>query len=166
MLFKPDIKLKKITDITPAFLKKNGIAALILDVDNTLSVHHGQTPVEGLEAWLEAMRGAGIGLIILSNSKEERVRPFAGGLGLAFVSLGLKPLPFKIRTALKRLGVDKSVTAMVGDQIFTDILGGSLYGVKTVLLDPIEPETALRFRIKRRAERWIFKICGITNTEV
>lgn len=166
MLLKPDIKLKKITDITPAFLKSRGITDLILDVDNTLSVHHGQMPTPGLEAWLNTMRESGIGLIILSNSKEERVKPFAGGLGLEFVSLGLKPLPFKFKRALEMLNSDKSHTAIVGDQIFTDVLGGSLYGVKTVLLDPIEPEKALRFRIKRRAERLVFKIYRIKNTEV
>ncbi len=166
MLLKPDIKLEKITDITPAFLKSRGITDLILDVDNTLSVHHGQIPTEGLNAWLDIMRNAGIGLIILSNSKEERVKPFAEGLGLGFVSLGLKPLPFKFKTALEKLNSDKARTAIVGDQIFTDVLGGSLYGVKTVLLDPIEPEKALRFRIKRRAERLVFKIYGIKNTEV
>ena len=45
MLLKPNIKLKRITDITPALLKSRSITGLILDVDNTLSTHHGQKPL-------------------------------------------------------------------------------------------------------------------------
>ena len=56
MLLKPNIKLKRITDITPALLKSRSITGLILDVDNTLSTHHGQKLTEGLEAWLALMR--------------------------------------------------------------------------------------------------------------
>ena len=54
----------------------------------------------------------------------------------------------------------------MGDQIFTDTLGGNLYGVKTVLLDPIKPESSARFKFKRKLERAVYKIYNIKNTEV
>ena len=69
MLLKPNIKLKRITDITPALLKSRSITGLILDVDNTLSTHHGQKLTEGLEAWLALMRDNGIALVILSKGE-------------------------------------------------------------------------------------------------
>lgn len=166
MLLKPKIKLHKITDITPAVLKKYGINALILDVDNTLSTHHGQKLTEGLENWLDNMKKNGIKLIILSNSKEKRVRPFAKKIGLDFISLGLKPLPFRFSAARRRICAQKCETAIVGDQIFTDTLGGNLYGIKTVLLDPIKPENSVRFKFKRKLERAVYKIYDIKNTEV
>lgn len=165
MLLKPKIKLTKITDISLSLLKKYGIKALILDVDNTLSTHHGQVLTDGLEDWLKEMKSAEIGLVILSNSKEERVKPFAEKIGLDYISLGLKPLPFRFSAALKKLNFAKRETAIVGDQIFTDTLGGNAYGVKTILLDPIKPEASLRFRIKRRLERLVYKIYHIKNTE-
>ncbi len=165
MLLKPKIKLTKITDISLSLLKKYGIKALILDVDNTLSTHHGQVLTDGLEDWLKEMKSAEIGLVILSNSKEERVKPFAAKIGLDYISLGLKPLPFRFSAALKKLNFAKRETAIVGDQIFTDTLGGNAYGVKTILLDPIKPEASLRFRIKRRLERLVYKIYHIKNTE-
>lgn len=166
MLLKPNIKLKRITDITPALLKSRSITGLILDVDNTLSTHHGQKLTEGLEAWLALMRDNGIALVILSNSKEKRVKPFAEKIGLDFISLGLKPLPFRFSAACRRIGSLKKDTAIVGDQIFTDTLGGNLYGVKTVLLDPIKPESSARFKFKRKLERAVYKIYNIKNTEV
>mgnify|MGYP002591325003 CR=1 FL=1 len=101
MFLKPKIKLHAITDITPDMLEKYGITALILDVDNTLSTHHGQKLTDGLENWLDIMKKNGIRLIILSNSKEKRVKPFAEKINLPYVSLGLKPLPFKFRRALR-----------------------------------------------------------------
>lgn len=166
MLLKPDIKLNRVTDISVEILKKCGIKALILDVDNTLSTHHGEVLTDGLEDWLSAMRENGIGLVILSNSKQARVEPFAEKIGLPFISMGLKPLPFKFSSARKLLGTKRRETAIVGDQIFTDTLGGNLYGVTTILLDPIKLESSKSFKFKRKIERAVYKIYNIKNTEV
>lgn len=155
-IFKPTYALKKITDITPAALKKRGIKALILDVDNTLTTHNNPTPAEGIPEWIEGMKAAGIKLIIVSNNKAERVTPFAEMLGLHFVPNGAKPLPkgFKQAAAeLRALGVPKNRIAAVGDQIFTDILGANLAGIRSIFVYPIEFETSLPFKIKRAVEK-------------
>ena len=76
-MFKPKIKLDRVTDITPEILNKYGIRALILDVDNTLSTHHGQVLTDGLTAWLFKMRSRGIKMTVLSNSTSKRLEPFA-----------------------------------------------------------------------------------------
>lgn len=165
MFLKPKIKLEKVTDITIDILNKYGIKALILDVDNTLSTHHGQVLTDGLPEWLETMRNNGIKMTVLSNSNSKRLTPFAQKIGLDFISLGLKPLPFGYLRALKRLGTNKKETAIVGDQLFTDVMGGNFVGVTTVLLTPIKPETSLRFRCKRRVERFVMKKLNIVNTE-
>lgn len=165
-MFKPKIKLDRVTDITPEILNKYGIKALILDVDNTLSTHHGQVLTDGLTAWLFTMRSKGIKMTVLSNSTSKRLEPFAKKIGLDYISLGLKPLPFGYLRALRRLKTKRKETAIVGDQIFTDVLGGNLVGVKTILLTLIEPETSLRFRMKRKAEAKLIKWLKITNTEV
>lgn len=166
MLLKPNIKLDKITDISVDILKKYNITALILDVDNTLSTHHGQVLTEGLSDWLLCMRENDIKLTVLSNSTKKRLDPFAKKIELDYISLGLKPLPFGYLRALKALGTKRKNTAIVGDQIFTDTLGGNLVGLNTVLLTPIKPETSLRFRFKRRIEKFLIKHLKITNTEV
>ena len=166
MLLKPKIKLERVTDITPEILKKYNISSLILDVDNTLSTHHGDVLTDGLEEWLKLMNENGIKLMVLSNSKERRVKPFAEKIGLPFISLGLKPLPFGYIRALKALGSKRKNTSIVGDQIFTDVLGGNLVGVKTLLLTPILLESTAGFKFKRKIERVVFKLYRIKNTEV
>lgn len=165
MFLRPRIKLEKVTDITIEILNKYGIKALILDVDNTLSTHHGQVLTEGLPQWLDLMRQNGIKMTVLSNSNAKRLTPFAEKIGLDFISLGLKPLPFGYLRALKRLGTNKKETAIVGDQLFTDTMGGNFVGVTTILLTPIKPEASLRFRMKRKVERFLIKKLKIVNTE-
>lgn len=166
MFLLPDIKLDRVTEITVELLNKKGITALILDVDNTLSTHHGQQLLEGLEEWLAVMRESGIKLTVLSNSTDKRLAPFAAKIGLDYISMGLKPLPFGYWRALKALGSGKGETAIVGDQIFTDTVGGNLVGLTTILLTPIKPESSPRFRFKRRMEKKILKHYNVKKTEV
>ncbi len=156
-LFKPHFRLKRITDIDVDFLKVNNIKALLLDVDNTMSTHHGTVLVDGLSEWIEYMLSSGIKLIVLSNSKEQRVKPFAKRIGLDYISLGLKPLPFGYIRAMKRLCVKCQETAIVGDQLFTDSLGAHLTGVKSIILEPIQPEPMLSFKIRRYFEKILYK---------
>lgn len=166
MIFIPDIKLERVTDIKTEILEKFSIKAIMLDVDNTLSTHHGQVLTDGLEDWLLYMKESGIKIMVLSNSKRERVEPFAAKINLPFISLGLKPLPFGYIRALKALGTKRCETAIVGDQIFTDIIGGKAVGVKTVLLTPIKPEDGWSFKLRRKLEKIIIKHFKIKNTEV
>ena len=150
MLLKPNIKLHGITDITVEFLKDYDIKALLLDVDNTMSTHHGTVLTEGLLDWIKKMQENGIKLMVLSNSKKARIKPFAERIGLPFISLGCKPLPTGYLRGVKALGEKRRNVAIVGDQIFTDVLGGNVVGVKTILLTPIKLEDGWSFKIRRK----------------
>ena len=102
------------------------------------------------------MKSVGIKLLIVSNNKAERVTPFAETLGLHFVPNGAKPLPKGFKQAIAELraeGIPKNRIAAVGDQIFTDILGANLAGIRSVFVYPIEFETSLPFRFKRTIEK-------------
>lgn len=166
MLLKPDVKLDRITEITPEFLNRCGVKALLLDVDNTMSTHHGMELVDGLSDWISNMLNSGIKLSVLSNSLKKRVEPFANRIGLPFISAGLKPLPFGFLRGVKSLGFKRKQVAIVGDQIFTDVLGGNFSGLKTILLTPIKPESSLRFRFKRKLEKAVYKLYKIKKTEM
>ena len=166
MLLKPDIKLHGITDITVEILNKFNIKALLLDVDNTMSTHHGQALTDGLLEWIDRMNKNGIKLMVLSNSKRKRIEPFAARISLPFISLGCKPLPTGYLRGVRALGEKRKNVAIVGDQIFTDVLGGNLVGVKTVLLTPIKLEDGLSFKIRRNLEKKIYKHYNIKDYEV
>ncbi len=157
MLLKPDIKLRGITDITVELLNKNNIKALLLDVDNTMSTHHGTVLTDGLMEWIAKMQQSGIKLMVLSNSKRFRIEPFAARIGLPFISLGCKPLPMGFLRGVRALGEKRKNVAIVGDQIFTDVLGGNATGVKTILLTPIKLEDGWSFKVRRKLEKKLYK---------
>lgn len=157
-MFKPNYILNSVTDITPEFLKDNNIDALLLDVDNTLSVAHGnKTLKKGVPEWLSVMRENDVPMMILSNAKIKRARLFADSVALDVVGMSAKPLPFGYIKAAHKLGLKRKSIAMVGDQIFTDVFGGKLSGVKTVFVTDITPEDTNFFKIKRYFERIMLK---------
>ncbi|MDD4699597.1 MAG: YqeG family HAD IIIA-type phosphatase [Oscillospiraceae bacterium] len=151
----PDRVFNRITDIKSEDLAQDNVSGLLVDVDNTLSTHGGQTPLEGLTDWLEYIKQSGITVIILSNAKKKRVMPFAEKLGLKFISLSFKPTCFGFIKGMKVLGLKRKNIAIVGDQLFTDVLGGNIFGVKTYLVRPILLEDKISFKIKRKLENHI-----------
>ena len=156
-LFYPHQLLKRITDLDPQALWFMGVRGIILDVDNTLTTHNSPVPGECVMDWLQRAEACGLKRIILSNNTPDRVRPFAEMLGLGFTANGKKPLPSGVRRAAREMGLSASETALIGDQIFTDVLAGRLAGAVSILVEPIEPETAAFFRLKRRLEAPILK---------
>ena len=91
-----------------------------------------------MRAWNEGLRAAGVTLFVLSNNRHaERPRVFCQALGVPFIGHAGKPKAGSFFKAMERMGVSPAQTAIVGDQIFTDILGGNRAGVTTILVRPI-----------------------------
>ena len=134
--FKPTYVFDKVVDITPEFLRKKQIKGLLLDLDNTLTTHNN--PVVPQSS---------------SNNHAPRVTPFAEQLGLDFECEGAKPLTFGYSRAIKRMGLKNREVAAVGDQIFTDVMGSNLKGIRSIFVFPIKPEESLPFRFKRACEK-------------
>ena len=156
-LLTPAMAKKRIYDITCADLRRLQVDTLLLDVDNTLTTHGNPVPHERTVSWLGGMRDTGMKLVIVSNNYTDRVGKFAGLLGLEFQANCLKPLPFGLKRAMTKCGSTPEATAMVGDQLFTDILAGKLSGCKTILVEPFEAEDSWFLSVKRAIERPILK---------
>ena len=148
----PTYHFRSITQIPQEFLLGHGLRHVILDVDNTLTLHGHPIPAAGVPEWIQKCRDSGISLMILSNNNAQRVRPFAERLGLDFVSGGKKPLKDGYEQCRRRFGCEKGSLCVIGDQLLTDIWGGNRYGIATILVDPIAEEKMWLFRIKRRLE--------------
>ena len=73
------------------------------------------------------------------------------------MSAACKPLPFRGRKVMKALGGNKKNTAIMGDQIFTDVLFGRMLGIRTILLPPIKDKTNCITRIKRYFEKGVLR---------
>lgn len=152
-LLQPTYMFQSAASITPEFLCAQGITALVLDIDNTLTGHGSQTLPAHIAAWLAAMQAAGIDMEVVSNNTKARVAPFAARLGLRFTSFACKPSPLGFMRARKAMQVPKRQMALVGDQIFTDALGANLYGIPVLLCVPMYADTKITIRFKRWLEK-------------
>lgn len=153
MFITPEYLFSGAAAITPEFLQEKGITALVLDVDNTLTGHDSQQLPPAIRDWLDRMRAAGIQLAIASNNNEERVRPFAQSIGLDYVAMSCKPLTFGLARARKKFEVPRRQMAIVGDQLFTDRLAGTLYGIPALVVLPMYEDFKKGIRFKRRLEK-------------
>lgn len=151
-IFNPYDRFLKISEISTEYLDKEGVCALILDVDNTLTEHNSHNISEEVALWIDEMRQENIKLIIVSNNSEERVKPFSEKINIPFIAKGKKPLAKGINQAIKTLGVPKEKVMLIGDQVFTDLLGGNFAKVRTILLEPISPEEEGFLKFKRVLE--------------
>jgi HAD superfamily phosphatase (TIGR01668 family) len=157
-LLAPRYAVRRVVDLSPARLRAWGIEALMLDLDNTLVAWAEATPPAAVCAWVAELRQAGIGACIVSNNLSGRVRAVAAQLQLPAAEGRFKPSADKLRRALRILGSAPERTAMVGDQIFTDVLAGNRLGVPTILTEPLGPHEPRRIRILRRLERLLMAL--------
>ena len=120
-------------------LYKNGYRGVIFDIDNTL-VPHGAPADEQAISLFAHLNELGFSCMLLSNNKEPRVKPFAETVGAQYLYKAGKPKTSGYRRAMQQLGTDTTNTLFVGDQIFTDVMGANLAGIRTILVKPIHPK--------------------------
>ncbi len=134
----PTLMTDKLTDLTPELLRSHGIRLLMLDFDNTIVPYTTSVPTLEMSAWLYAMNHSGIQVCIVSNSHNDRVPKFCREHGLACITHAKKPSSKGIRECLQKYDIPAKEAALVGDQIYTDTLGGNCAGVRTILVKAID----------------------------
>jgi len=155
MLLRPDAIVSAVTDVTPAFLTQRGVRAVMVDLDDTLVASTSEVLEPPFRAWLETLREAGISVLILSNGERARVARWAEELEVVGLALVGKPLLPAFWRGLKALGARPRETAMIGDQLFTDVLGANLAGMTSVLVTPLSPGKLFHTRVLRSLEKRI-----------
>ena len=157
MILYPDAHLNNVREITTNFLQDNKINALILDVDNTLIDYDKNLPEETIE-WAKELKSNNIKLYILSNTnKKEKVKTVAEKLGIEYMYFAKKPLKSGFKKVQEKLKEPSQNIAVVGDQIFTDIVGGNRCKMFTILVEPIAEKDIWITMIKRPIENAIKK---------
>ena len=152
-LFRAGFLADNIYEISGAALGRRGIRLLLADLDNTLVPYGVPLPDEKLKGWRDELAAHGVPLFILSNNRHEsRPRTFAQALDVPYIGHAGKPKTASFVKAMEQMGVAPEQTAIVGDQIFTDVLGGNRAGVATILVRPIRlagnPGRYLRYAVE------------------
>lgn len=153
----PDIFANTVYDIDLDALKKEGIKGFVFDIDNTLVTYAEPVANDKVQGWLNCLRNMDFKLYIVSNNDKERVRIFSESVGIPHFGKALKPLKHYLCKACREMGIAPCETALVGDQLFTDIWGGNLMKMKTILVKPISEVEDGFVKFKRRFERRILR---------
>lgn len=145
-------------------LRRRGVRLLLADLDNTLARYSERQPSESLRTWVEDVKSHDITLFVLSNSrKATRADEFCRALSIPYLKHAGKPKRGGFAKALELNGVTATQAAIVGDQIFTDILGGNRSEVHTILVHPLAIDNA--FRALRYGVETPFRLCSPDKEE-
>ena len=126
------------SEITPDWLRQQGITLLLSDLDFTLAAKKTRRPDQSLRDWIAALRNAGIGFMIVSNNRSgSRVTEFCADLGVPYQGRAGKPSPRGLEAAMARAGADRVCTAMLGDKLLTDMLAARRAGVLALMVEPL-----------------------------
>ncbi len=160
LIFCPHRRVETVWQIDPEELKRRGIRGVILDLDNTLVRWHQEEMAAEVTSWLEAVQAIGIRLCVLSNSVlSRRSQRIADRLGCPNVNKARKPSRHGFRRAMSAMNTEPATTAIVGDQMFTDILGGNRCGIYTIMVHPIHHhEFAYTRYVSRPPERFLLNV--------
>jgi len=155
---RPDLYVPSVADIDVADLRQRGVEGLIVDLDNTLIVWNECDLQPEVRAWVADARSKGMRLCITSNSDQRgRVRAIAQELGVPFVAWATKPRRWAFRRSMAQMGTTAATTAVVGDQLLTDIWGGRRLGLRTILVKPLSDHGFVLTRGLRWVERWLLR---------
>lgn len=157
MLLRPNEYLPDVHAIDVDRLVSLGVRGLLIDLDNTLLPRDTNEVPPDLRAWAVALAERGLKVCLVSNNWHDRVREVAADLGISLVAKAIKPLPFAFWRALRMLDLRARECAVVGDQLFTDILGGNTVGCRTILVQPLSATDLPHTLVLRRLESLIMR---------
>lgn len=157
-LLRPDLYLDSIYSLDFEFLEQNNIKGLLIDLDNTLLPWDCLNISKKLKAWIENCKARGLSLCIVSNNRARRINECARQLEIPAVIGAIKPSKKAFLKGLDILGIKKSQAAVIGDQIFTDVLGAKRMGMLAILVKPVSKKEFIWTKLMRGVESIILKL--------
>ena len=151
--YMPDFAVEAVYDLTVQSLQKQGIKAVLVDLDNTLIAWNNPDGTVEMKQWLHDLRDAGIRIIVVSNNTPKRVKRAVEKLDIDYVYWALKPFTLGINRAMKHFHYEKDQVVMVGDQLMTDIRAAHRAGIRSILVKPLVQHDSIKTQINRARER-------------
>ncbi|MGM0413898.1 MAG: YqeG family HAD IIIA-type phosphatase [Bacillota bacterium] len=136
--FQPDYHFNCMSEIDINLLKDSNIKGLIIDIDNTTMAYSSKELKVVIQDWISEIDNKNFEIVFVSNTIPERVEFVGDYFNKPAYGYAAKPFRFAFNKAINHLKLPNEKIAIIGDQIFTDILGGNLTGFMTILVEPIE----------------------------
>lgn len=161
----PDLMCRTVYDIPFQRFEEKGLRLVIFDIDNTLVSYETPEPDEKLKSFLRDFSRRGVEVALVSNNSPERVERFNGDLGFFAVPDAHKPSKNALEPVMKHFSIPKEEILFVGDQLLTDAWTARLWGLRAVVVEPIQKRENLFFRFKRMLEKPFVHIYRKRNAE-
>ncbi len=156
-ILKPTYYVAQLKHVPLVELKSSGIKGLIIDLDNTITYWNSNDLNQDIFTWFKELKGIDFKSCLVSNNNHERVSKVAEQLKIPFVSSAGKPFRKAFLKGMQVLNTKPSETAVIGDQIFTDVLGGNRSNLLTVLVMPLDQNEFIGTRFMRQMEKLVLK---------
>jgi HAD superfamily phosphatase (TIGR01668 family) len=154
----PKRSVANVFEVTPEWLATRGIRGVMLDIDNTLTEWRSETLSAEILAWVVSLQKAGIKTCVVSNThRKDRLKRLSDSIHSDFVFGVAKPGSRGFMLAMEKMGTTPEISAMIGDQIFTDVFGANRVGCLSIHMPPLSAHEFIGTRwISRRLERVLF----------
>jgi HAD superfamily phosphatase (TIGR01668 family) len=162
----PDLVLPSILEVPFAELAERGIVNYIFDVDNTLLPQFAQQVDPKVVKVLQRARREGwirraclLSNAMFGSERQLRLERIGKQIGIPEIFAAdfwsRKPHPVGFHWAMERMQSSVASTAIVGDQIYSDIVGGNRIGLYTILVSPPGPDHWSTGLVLRRLREWL-----------
>ena len=155
-ILRPDYYYKEIYSIKFDLLGKNGIKGVICDIDNTIVKWSEKEMKKEVLSWFDELSTEGFKVCLVTNSLNERANYFSDKINIPAIGHAIKPAKWSYKKAQKIMDLSENEIVVIGDQIFTDILGGNRLGFMTILVDPLTEKEFFTTKFFRLLEKWCF----------
>ncbi len=164
-LLKADLETEKITDIPLIYFQQHNITAVLIDLDNTVISPENNQLINGIIPWLSKLKSHNINTCFVSNRFTNNVDHLEKQLASPVITNALKPLNKGLKAAISELEIPKSEICLIGDQSFTDVLGGNLLGLHTIKINPICQQEDKLSTFCRLLEKYYFYLDDKLNNQ-
>ena len=148
----PNRYYNTISEVDDRELDDLGIEGIIIDLDNTLIPYYRRQVDEATMQWLQKAQENNFKLCIVSNNFASHGEGLARQLNIPAIWSAVKPRRRSFKRALQIMELSPQKVAVIGDQMFTDILGGNRLGMYTILVVPLSQKELLWTKAMRAAE--------------
>ena len=167
--FYPNSYVDSVFNIDYPKLYKLGYRGIIFDIDNTL-VHHGDDSTPEVDELFKYIQNIGFKTLLLSNNSNERVKSFIKNIDTLYIHNAEKPKKKNYLKAIEMLEIKKEEAVVIGDQVFTDVLGANRSKLDSILVEyikePNETNIGKRRKLENKVLEFYFKSKKYKNSKL
>jgi len=157
---KPDLRVSSLSSIKLESFWQMGKRGIILDLDNTITPWNEMEITADAQSFLQNAFNLNFKLFLLTNAKPKRTKEIAHKYAIDYLAPALKPRKRAFLKALSVIDLEANQVLVVGDQIFTDILGGNRVGCFTILVTPVSKQEFVGTKLVRVLEAMVNRWTG------